>query len=116
MTPPALRTQSEALATLKMQPGQKCGTGTKKSLPILIRVLDQVKLRIRSTPSQFPLAQDALETHFRPFERNLVLSHLVDGPALATKLFHISNMHLATEISSSLGISRLIAAPSQATC
>jgi hypothetical protein len=39
------------LATFKMQPGQKCGTGSKKSLPILIRVLDQVKLRIRSTPS-----------------------------------------------------------------
>jgi hypothetical protein len=59
----------------------------KQSLPILIRVLDQVKLRIRSTPSQFALAQDALRRPFRSLERNLVLSHLIDGPALAGKEF-----------------------------
>jgi hypothetical protein len=64
----------------------------KQSLPILIRVLDQVKLRIRSTPSQFALAQDALRRPFRSLERNLVLSHLVDGPALAGKEFHPSNI------------------------
>jgi hypothetical protein len=64
----------------------------KQSLPILIRVLGQVKLRIRSTPSQFALAQDALRRPFRSLERNLVLSHLVDGPALAGKEFHPSNI------------------------
>ena len=65
----------------------------RASLPILIRLLDQMKLRVESNPSQFALAQRTLRRTIRSLEWNLVLSHLVDSPALAGKLFHPSNMH-----------------------
>ena len=73
----------------------------RASLPILIRLLDQMKLRVESNPSQFALAQDTLRRTIRSLEWNLVLNHLVDSPTLAGKLFHPSNMHsLTSRISS----------------
>ena len=71
------------------------------SLPILIRLLYEMKLRVASNPGQFALAQDTLSRTIRSLEWNLVLSHLVDGPALTGKLFHPSNLHsLTSRISS----------------
>ncbi len=71
------------------------------SLPILIRLLYEMKLRVASNPGQFALAQDTLSRTIRSLEWNLVLSHLVDSPTLAGKLFHSSNMHsLTSRISS----------------
>src|SRR5229473_7533215 len=71
------------------------------SLPILIRLLYEMKLRVASNPGQFALAQDTLSRTIRSLEWNLVLSHLVDSPTLAGKLFHPTNMHsLTSRISS----------------
>jgi hypothetical protein len=59
------------------------------SLPILIRSLDEVKLLVGSNPRQFALAHDTLTRAIRSLEWDLIFSHLVDGSALAGKLFHV---------------------------